>query len=339
MKPALLLQVTRANITEREHYGFVMLVDKNENIISNIGNDNNEHFFMRSCAKPFQALPILTSKTFTNFNLTLKELAVCSASHSGSFEHLETIKSVLNKAGLTEDNLKCYPHEPADLEMQKYLIKNDLKPTKIHNNCSGKHAGMLAVCVNNRWDTETYLEDEHPLQKEILKIADKYCNCQGNINISIDNCSTPMYGMPFAKMGAGYLKLFLGEEASLIKDAFSNYPAMVGAEGHLDSSVMDVSNGKLISKIGAEALCIIINTQEEQALIVKSVDGNNNSRAVITIEALKQLGWLSEEELTNKNIKKLFNKEVKSLDGRLVGRVNVMFELKKSTTARLLTHL
>lgn len=329
MKPALLLQSTRKNIIEREHYGYIVITDKNENVISKIGDDNNEHFFLRSCAKPFQALPILKSKTFDNFNLTTKELAVCCASHSGSKEHLDTIRGILKKIGLNEDKLQCCGHEPADIETKKEIIKNNLDITDIYNNCSGKHTGMLAVCVNNNWDIDNYLDFNHPLQKEILNITDKYCNCKGNIDVSIDNCSTPMYGMPLVKMGAGYLRLFLSKEGELLKKAFTENPVLIGGKGNLDTTLIDISKGKLISKVGAEGLCIVINTQEEKALVVKAIDGNANARSIITIESLMQIGWLKKEDLNKEIIEKLYNKEVRSLNKQLVGEIKIMFNLNK----------
>jgi len=329
MKPALLLKSTRANITEREHYGYVMVVDKNENVISEVGNNNDEHFFMRSCAKPFQALPIILSETFNNFNFSLKELAVCSASHSGSKEHLSTIRGILEKIGLNENKLQCGGHMPSDIATKNDIIKNNSEITDIYNNCSGKHAGMLSVCVNNNWDIDTYLDFNHPLQLEILSVADKYCNCNGIIDISIDNCSTPMYGMHFAKMGAGYLRLFLSNEGTLLRKAFMENPVLIGGNGNLDTTLMEATNGKLISKIGAEGLCITVNTEKEKALIVKAIDGNVNARSLITIEALKQLGWLSEKDLNNESLKKLDNRDVRSLKDKLVGDIRVMFDLSK----------
>lgn len=330
MKPELLLQATRGNVIEREHFGFILVVDKNENISSKIGEDNDEHFFMRSCAKPFQVMPVILSKAFENFNMTLSELAVCSSSHSGSQQHLSTIRGLLKKIGLNESYLQCGGHMPSDIKTKEEIIKNNLEISDIYNNCSGKHTGMLAVCANNNWDLKTYLSFNHPLQTQIIDLVNQYCNCNGNIDVSIDNCSTPMYGMSFAKMGAGYLKLFLSEEARLLRKAFVENPILIGGEGKIDTALILATNGKLISKIGAEGLCIVINTQEEKALIVKAIDGNVDARGLITVEALKQLGWLSEQELDNEWIKNIDNKDVKSLKNKIVGDIRVKFDLTRS---------
>lgn len=329
MKPDLLLRATRKNITEREHYGYIMVVDKNGNILSQIGDSQEEHFFLRSCAKPFQALPIVTSNSFNNFNFSIKELAVCCSSHSGSKDHINTIKGILRKIDVKEDKLKCYGHEPSDKESKTEIIKNNLTISSIYNNCSGKHSGMLSVCINNKFDLNTYLDFDHPLQKDILEIVDKYCQCDGDIDISIDNCSSPMYGMPFYKMGIGYLKLFLGKEGELLKRAFTECPILIGGLGHLDTTLIEASKGNLISKTGAEGLCIVVNIKEEKALITKAIDGNTSARSLITIEALNQLGWLEKKSLENTYIQKLNNREIKSLDGQIVGKIKTMFSLKE----------
>jgi L-asparaginase II len=332
MKPALLLKAKRANLVEREHYGFIVVVDKNENIISKIGNDNNIPFFPRSCAKPFQALPIVTSDTFKRFNLNLKELAICSSSHSGSSDHLNTVRSVLNKINLAETDLLCGAHSPLDKEEKNYLIKHSLIPSNIHNNCSGKHSGMLAVCINNNWDIKNYLDFNHPLQVQILDIIEKYCNIDEKLEPSIDGCSTPIYALPLHKLGTGYLRLFLSNEAKLIRKAFIENPVLIGGKESLDSSIMEVSKGKLIAKNGAEGLCVITNLEKELSLVVKIMDADSSVRSLVAIECLKQLNWLSQEKLNNSLIKNLSNTSIKTCNNAIVGEIEFTFTLLDGAT-------
>ena len=201
----LLLKVKRAGIVEREHSGFAVVVDKNEKIISQIGENLDTSFFLRSCEKPFQALPIIRSGAYRKFEFKLEEIAVCCASHSASFEHIRVVKNILTKIGLSEEYLQCGIHYPIDIETKNYLIRQNLDSSPIYNNCSGKHAGMLAVCLNNGWDISQYLDFNHPLQKEILDIILEYCNLDNDIKSSVDGCSAPIYAMPLYKMGGGYL--------------------------------------------------------------------------------------------------------------------------------------
>lgn len=328
MKPALLIKVKRSVLTEREHSGFILVVDKNEKIISQVGNTDNFPIFLRSCAKPFQALPVITSGAYSKFNFSPKELAICCASHSAANEHLEIIRKIFNKTGLNEKCLQCGIHEPFDIETRNHLIKYSLKVSQIHNNCSGKHVGMLAACISNGWNIENYLDFDHPLQKEILNIIKKYCNCNDEkIISSIDNCSAPVYGIPLYKMGVGYLRLFLSAEGELIKRAYLENPVIIGGKGRLDSAVMESGNDQLICKTGAEGLCIAINIKEEKALVIKIMDSNNSARSLVMLESLKQLGWIAQEELNNKYIQKLMDPKIQTLNNITIGEIQFNFKL------------
>lgn len=326
MKSALLVKVKRSNLIEREHSGFIVVVDKNENIISQVGNDNNQPFFIRSCAKPFQAVSIINSGAFEKFIFTIEELAICCSSHSGSDKHIGLVRRVLNKIGLKESNLLCGSHEPIDIESRNYLIRHFLKPSSIYNNCSGKHSGMLSVCINNNWSIDNYIDVNHPLQLEILKNLEKYCNYK-NSEISFDGCSAPVHGMPLFKLGAGYLRLLSTQEGSLIKKAYKENPVIIGGEGRLDTVIMEVTGGRLISKTGADGLCVVVNTEEEKALVVKIMDANSLIRSLSTFESLKQLGWLTEKEMGNENIKNIMDTQIKTFNNIIAGNIETVFKL------------
>ncbi|OGI17787.1 MAG: hypothetical protein A2255_04525 [Candidatus Melainabacteria bacterium RIFOXYA2_FULL_32_9] len=327
MKPAILIQAKRANLIEREHLGFIVVVDKNENILFQSRDSNNTPVFLRSCAKPLQALPIITSGAYQEFNFTLEELAICCASHTGSDKHLKTIKNVLNKIKLKEDQLLCGTHEPIDVEARNYLIKHSLKPSNLHNNCSGKHSGMLAVCIKNNWNITNYLDFNHPIQQEITNIIKKYCNVKGNIETSIDGCSTPIHGIPLFKMGVGYLNLFLSNEGMPIKEAFMKNPLLIGGKGRLDSLIIESTQGRLISKTGAEGLCIVINPDEEKALVVKIMDASISARSLVTLECLKQLGWMTSKELENETLKNFLDIKIRTHNNTIVGEVRFSFKI------------
>jgi len=197
MKPALLIEKTRNQIAETHHFGFILAVDKKENILLKIGDDKNENFWIRSAAKPFQGSLIIESDAYNKFNLSLQELAVCCASHTGTEDHTNAVLSVLNKIGLREDALQCGTHEPLDKKTRDSLIKKNLIPSQLHNNCSGKHAGMLAICIAKGWDINDYLDLNHPLQKKITETIAKFCAFDKNsINIGIDGCSAPVHALP-----------------------------------------------------------------------------------------------------------------------------------------------
>lgn len=322
MKPALLIEKTRNHIVETQHFGFVVAVDKEENILLKIGDDENKNFWFRSAAKPFQGSLIIESGAYDRFNLTLQELAVCCSSHVGTEEHTKTVLSVLNKTGLKEENLLCGAHEPIDKQTRDFLIKENIVFSQIHNNCSGKHAGMLAVCVAKGWDIQNYTDLNHPLQKKITETIAKFCNFdEKNINIGIDGCSAPVHALPFYKMGIGFLNLFLDEYYQKIKKAFQENPVLIGGNGRLDTEIIKASSGRLISKTAAGGLCITINLEQRQALIVKILDPDMPARSIATIEALKLLGWLSEEELKTLEAQNLYDLRIKNLKNQVVGEI------------------
>ena len=322
MKPDLLIETTRSNIVEKQHFGFIMVVDKQENILLKIGDDENKNFWFRSAAKPFQSPLIIKSGAYDKFNFTLEELAVCCASHTGTEKHTKTVQSVLDKIGLTEKNLQCGVHEPLDKETKDYFIKKDIEPSQLHNNCSGKHAGMLAVCTVNGWDIQNYLDLNHPLQKEITTTIANFCNFDENsINIGTDGCSAPVHALPFYKMGVGFLNLFLNENYENIKKAFQKNPFLIGGNERPDTEIIKASSGNLISKTAAGGLCVTINLEQEQALVVKILDADITARSIATIEALKQLKWLSEEEMNTPQIKNLYDLKIKNLKNQTVGEI------------------
>jgi len=322
MKPDLLIETTRSNIVEKQHFGFIMVVDKQENILLKIGDDENKNFWFRSAAKPFQSSLIIKSGAYDKFNFTLEELAVCCASHTGTEKHTKTVQSVLDKIGLTEKNLQCGVHEPLDKETKDYFIKKNIEPSQLHNNCSGKHAGMLAVCTVNGWDIQNYLDLNHPLQKEITTTIANFCNFDENsINIGTDGCSAPVHALPFYKMGVGFLNLFLNENYENIKKAFQKNPFLIGGNERPDTEIIKASSGNLISKTAAGGLCVTINLEQEQALVVKILDADMTARSIAIIEALKQLKWLSEEEMNTPQIKNLYDLKIKNLKNQTVGEI------------------
>ncbi len=291
MNAELLAVIKRDGIIEREHFGYTVLTNIWGEILEKKGDYNNRYFLLRSCEKPFQALPLLISGAFKSFNITLEELAVCCGSHTGTIEHTEPVKGILSKIGLSEKNLLCPPIEPIDTETRNYLIKDGLSPSSLHNNCSGKHAGMLAVCIQNNWDISDYLNPKHPLQKMILQLVEEYCGIT-NLPLSFDNCGTPVHAMPLHKMCKGYLSLFLSKEASLLKEAFIKYPFIIGGKCRIESQIMNNSKGALIAKNGAEGLCIVLNVEKQLAFAVKILDGNYDARSQVLLENLRKLGWI-----------------------------------------------
>lgn len=304
--PKKLVKFYRNGLIEQEHFGFVRGVN------FSIGEDYAYPFYMRSCSKP-----LLTSLAVDyGLNFDKKEIALFCASHAGENKHVELAKQILKKTDLDESYLKCGVHKPLSQNAQEELIKSNLMPTVLHNNCSGKHILMLALCKKNNWNFENYYNPEHPLQMEIKKKIYDLCEVNENYPVTQDGCGVPICSMPLKNMLTGYLNLFLSDKYKIIRDAFFEYPDIIGGEERLETKVMTSSNG-IIVKCGAGGLCIVVNTKLADGFIVKIMDCNMQAREAVVLEALKLLGWC--------NIP--YDNQIKTLHGETVGYVDVCLEL------------
>ena len=161
-----LVAVTRGRQPESVHRGAVVVVDPSGRLRYAAG-DQALPLYLRSSAKPLQAIPLVESGAADRFDLTERELAVICGSHSGEPMHLDAVRAILAKAGLDEGMLQCGAHPPLDAAQAAALISTGQPPAPIHNNCSGKHAGMLAACRFRDWPVDSYLDPHHPLQRNI----------------------------------------------------------------------------------------------------------------------------------------------------------------------------
>ncbi len=321
-KPAILLEFNRGGLTEQFHSGFLLKMNK-DNSIYKIGNDLNYPFYLRSCAKPLQASILIDLEIDKKYNLTSEEIAVCCSSHTGEDIHINTIKSLMKKFSLSEDMYKCSMHSPLSKRKQNDIIMGKEKLSVLHNNCSGKHTMMLAVCKNQGWNIENYYEISHPLQKMIKEKIYGLCEIDQEFPVSTDGCGVPIFSMPLQNMLIGYKNLFCKEKYSAIKNAFLKNSYLIGGENRLDSAIIS-SSDVLVAKVGAGGLCIVVNTKTEELLLVKISDCDMKARAIVAAEALKQLGWIKSE---SDSLKAQNTKEILTLQGLHVGCAEICFDI------------
>ncbi len=322
----LLLQYIRSDIIEQEHCGFVVLCKKNSIVLETCSSDE-QLFFLRSCMKPLQATLLVDLDLINYFSLSQKQIAVCCASHVGEKKHIDTVLSILQKVNCNISDLKCPIAQPLSLKAQKYLIKNDIAPTSLHNNCSGKHALMLLACAKNGWDKTTYDNPTHPVQQKIAQNMQNLSGYKDKLIFSKDGCGLPICALPLKNLAFAFLNLFLNSKYKPIKDALQTYPYIAGGPLRLDSEIM-FANNNLIAKVGAGGLCVVINLEKEQATVVKIADSNMDARALVTIEALKQLHWLTNEQIDKTPLTQLFKEQITTETGMTVGKVRYLFNLK-----------
>lgn len=334
-----LVEVKRGSITESRHRGHIVAVEPDGNIIASLGTSHNVTF-LRSSAKPFQALPLLLSGAADRFNFTDREVALACASHNGEPIHTEVVASMLRKIGLGPEALKCGVHEPYSAEAAQELRARDEQPTVLHNNCSGKHAGMLAVALQLGASIDNYESPESPVQRVIANVLAQFSDVPvTDMAVGVDGCAAPIFGITMKAMALAYARL-VSPPASFDKatrDACARvvrvmtaYPELIGGTSErLDTEVMRAARGRVVSKVGAEGVYTagIIPCEEWPkglGLALKIEDGDDKrARPTVVVEALRQLGVLRDESLEGVSRFTFF--PVKNRRGDVVGEISASF--------------
>lgn len=310
-EPELLVEYIRDGLVEQEHYGFIVLSDKNR-AFDFTGDTKNYPFYLRSCAKPLQATLIIDYRMDKFYDMTEEEIALCCASHAGEEIHINTAKQLLDKIGLDESYLKCGLHKPLSKTEQTRMLVSGAAENILQNNCSGKHIMMLGLCKMKNWDLKTYDSPEHPLQLAIKEKITKLCQLTKEYPVTTDGCGVPIMSMPLTNMLHGYLNVFCNPEYEKIKNAFLNHPYIIGGEDRTDTKIIENSK-RIIAKVGAGGLCIAVNTENEEAFVVKIADCDMKAREMVVLQILKNLHWADIE----------FNKSIKTINGKIVGEIKI----------------
>ncbi len=308
-----LFVLSRGNTDESIHFGSFAVSDAQGNLLYAVG-DPDLVTFLRSTAKPFQALPFIASGGHKQFNLTEQEIALLCASHSGTDEHVTVAASIQRKVGVTEDDLLCGVHPPYHQETAERLKANGQPLTSNRHNCSGKHSGMLAFARLLQAPTGAYVDFEHPVQQAILRTFAEMCSLPvEKIALGIDGCSAPNFAVPLRNAAWAYACLCdpdnLPEPRATacrtITQAMTTYPDMVGGPGRFDTALMQVGNGLIVSKAGAEGYQgigllpgALGPDSPALGIAIKISDGDlrKSVRPAVVLEILRQLGALSEDQ-------------------------------------------
>ena len=336
MKSEILAKVIRGETVESIHRGHLLIIDGDGQEIVNFG-DAETVAFIRSSAKPFQVLPFLLSGGAQRFGFLEAEIALACASHSGEKIHTTIAERMLRKIGLAESDLRCGAHLPFNEQRAEEMIRAGEQPTQLHNNCSGKHAAMLAFALVAGADIKTYDLIENPIQQAILETVAEFTETPKNeIPLAVDGCAAPNFALSVRAMAKGFLKLVFPpddfdderrEACRRVVTAMMNYPELVGGTERLDTLLMTAARGKFISKIGAEGvwLCGVPPSPKWTkglGIAMKIDDGDDKrARAVIAVDVLRRLGIFDAGKL--KNYSPL---PIKNRRGDAVGRVEASFE-------------
>ncbi|WNQ13428.1 asparaginase [Paenibacillus aurantius] len=297
--------VKRGNQCESLHKGSAAVMDSRGTLLYHI-SDPEHVYFSRSTIKPIQAIPLLASGAAERFGFTDKEIAICCGSHDGQDMHTATIKEILKKLDLDSEALQCGIHPPYNKETANRLIREGKEPSPLHNNCSGKHTGMLAVCLHKGWDLGTYYHPDHPLQKWIASILAELSGMDPEDLIAgTDGCGLPTYAMPLSRLALAYARL--SDPSSVETDeyravipriisAMTRYPSMIGGAKEFDTDMISLAQGRMICKVGAEGAYCIGLLDQGIGIAFDIDDGGTRAAYPAAVEILTQLGVLTEEE-------------------------------------------
>lgn len=279
--PCLEVHLLREGILESSHQVEATVCDKKGRVLLIAGNSESSAF-IRSALKPFQALAVTTTGTLQKYGLSDRDLAIICSSHQGKIEQARQAFNILWRADVDPHALQC----PLPVG----------KNNRLEHNCSGKHAGILAVCQNLELPFHKYMKQSHPVQQLILKQLSELLGMPGAELLGAqDDCGMPTYQMELQQMAHLYAQLAAGTSLDLerITRAMTYYPRMIGGDGAFDTELMRLSEGELVSKSGAEGIQCIGRIGEGMGLAIKVKDGGRRAKYASAIHLLKQMGWIT----------------------------------------------
>ena len=324
---SILCRVTRGELTESIHVVFAVVVNESGQIFSS--GDPYHFTCARSTLKPFQAAAAVKSGAVDAANFSEKELAIMCASHYGEQYHIDTVEKMIHKLGLSPDDFECGAHYPSDRESRHQIIKNNQAPNPFHNNCSGKHAGMLAFAQYLGSDIKGYVQKDHPVQKNIKQLVQEISGLE-EIPTEIDGCSAPTPFMTLESLAIMFQKLGSGEyeELNRVFNAMSKHPMMIGGTNNFDTEFIEALHGRGITKIGGESIRgITLKTKNGESIGValKVLDGNFRALPVATMALLDHLKLLSNSEA--KILNKFKTKIIRNHNQLEIGRIEATVEI------------
>ncbi len=298
MDAPVLVEVTRGPEVESRHRGQIAVMEAQGQVRHQVG-DPEALVCMRSLAKPFQALPVITSGAAEKFEFGPQELALFSGSLSGQDFQVGLVTQILFRLGLSPDVLQCGSHAPLHRPSAQALAQAGARLTPLMHTCAGKHASMLALCVHQGWPLENYLAPAHPVQQLILRTIARMVGIPPDkIPVAIDGCGAPVFYAPLKNIALGYARLAAAKADSpggVLLKAILEHPRHIAGDGRLDTDVMQALPGKVFAKSGAEGGYALALVEGGLGVAVKIEDGASRALNPTVVGVLEQLGLLTPE--------------------------------------------
>jgi L-asparaginase II len=334
------VEVTRGDLVESIHHIAACVMDSRRNVAFALGNIDAP-VYLRSTAKPFIAAAAIAAGVRERFGLDQREIAVMAASHSGQPFHVEAVQSILRKIGLTESALQCGAHAPYNPQAARDLELAHITPSAVHNNCSGKHSGILALCLAIGSDPATYMETSNPAQQRILELCARMSGQRvEDFALGVDGCGIPVYATPLRNAALSFMRLATldgiddrdAQALRVVRDAMVAYPEYVSGTGEFDARLMQAGEGSVACKAGAEGVHGAAICDAGSGVVVKVIDGASRGRAPAVLSILRREGLLNEAALTK--LADLERPIVYNRAGRVVGEIRAAgtFAVSKAST-------
>ena len=289
------VEVVRGGRVESRHRVDACVVDAMGTVVLAAG-PVDAPVYPRSAVKPFQALPLVESGAAEAFGVSDEELALACASHGGEPMHVERVAAWLARLGLQDSDLACGPHPPLNAAAAAAMIAEGRRPTRLHNNCSGKHTGMLAACLHQGWPTAGYARPDHPLQRTIARDLAELAGLPELAAPGTDGCSLPAFVLPLRALALAASRLATVARPALgpIGRAMRAHPELVAGTGRLCTVLMGAAP-EIIAKTGAEGVFLAASPSAGLGIALKAEDGATRAAEVALLALLDQLGLIPEQ--------------------------------------------
>ncbi len=328
----ILIEQTRGNWVENRHRAAFVVADAAGTIIASAG-DIERPVFPRSAIKSMQALAMVSSGAIEHFHITDEELALACASHHGEDVHVLGVTHFLSHVGLTPGDLECGAHQPSNARAREALRRAGEEPSPLHNNCSGKHSGMLSVARALGVDTHGYVNREHPVQVAVRRAVEAVLGEGLSVDrCGTDGCSIPTWAAPLTSFARGFARMATGEglpedlgrAAGRIFDAATSHPLLVAGTGHLDTLVMEAFGGRVMQKGGAEGVQCGAIRDKGWGYALKIDDGNMLASQTLVANLLMRFADPDVEQLAV--LQRFARQTVRNVRGFDVGEMRLAVE-------------
>lgn len=332
----ILVEVFRGGELESFHRGVICVVNERGKVTYSEG-DIQQICYPRSALKFFQVIPLIESGAADHFGFTLEEIALMCGSHNGEAEHVRVAESILKKIGLDKSYLRCGPQLPTLKKDIQSLYKADKNPEHIHNNCSGKHSGFLAMAKFMKADLEDYNNPQHPLQQAIMQVAEEMYEYPAEMmSIAVDGCSAPIFSIPVYNQALAYKNLAsatrFGEQRAkacqTVIKAISSYPFMVAGSQRYCTDLMQHCGNRVVGKTGAEGIYCLSFLQEKAGVCIKIDDGKMLPQYNVAQKVIEASGIFNQETLSP--LRHYLRDELKNYNKITTGEIKVSETILKA---------